>query len=179
MAKKQLKNTPRIEYRINDEIDFYGQVRVVGENANNEVMSIDKARKLAESLDLDLVEINSRVTPPIMKVCNYEKMVYELKKTLKKNRQQAKPPKEIQLSVNIAENDLKTKENQARKFIEDGFKVKVILIMKGRELSRRMENKKTIFKFIADLEDAAAAESLPKDEGTRTIVFLKRKIKQQ
>ena len=179
MAKKQLKNTPRIEYRINDEIDFYGQVRVVGENANNEVMSIDKARKLAESLDLDLVEINSRVTPPIMKVCNYEKMVYELKKTLKKNRQQAKPPKEIQLSVNIAENDLKTKENQARKFIEDGFKVKVILIMKGRELSRRMENKKTIFKFIADLEDAAAAESLPKDEGTRTIVFLKRKTKQQ
>ena len=179
MAKKQLKKPPRIEYRINDEIDFYGQVRVVGENANNEVMSIDKARKLAESLDLDLVEINSRVTPPIMKVCNYEKMVYELKKTLKKNRQQAKPPKEIQLSVNIAENDLKTKENQARKFIEDGFKVKVILIMKGRELSRRMENKKTIFKFIADLEDVAAAESLPKDEGTRTIVFLKRKIKQQ
>ena len=179
MAKKQLKKNPRIEYRINDEIDFYGQVRVVGENANNEVMPIDKARKLAESLDLDLVEINSRVTPPIMKVCNYEKMVYELKKTLKKNRQQAKPPKEIQLSVNIAENDLKTKENQARKFIEDGFKVKVILIMKGRELSRRMENKKTIFKFIADLEDAAAAESLPKDEGTRTIVFLKRKIKQQ
>lgn len=179
MAKKQLNNTPRIEYRINDEIDFYGQVRVVGENANNEVMSIDKARKLAESLDLDLVEINSRVTPPIMKVCNYEKMVYELKKTLKKNRQQAKPPKEIQLSVNIAENDLKTKENQARKFIEDGFKVKVILIMKGRELSRRMENKKTIFKFIADLEDVAAAESLPKDEGTRTIVFLKRKTKQQ
>ena len=179
MAKKQLKNTPRIEYRINDEIDFYGQVRVVGENANNEVMSIDKARKLAESLDLDLVEINSRVTPPIMKVCNYEKMVYELKKTLKKNRQQAKPPKEIQLSVNIADNDLKTKENQARKFIEDGFKVKVILIMKGRELSRRMENKKTIFKFIADLEDVAAAESLPKDEGTRTIVFLKRKTKQQ
>ncbi len=179
MAKKQLKNTPRIEYRINDEIDFYGQVRVVGENANNEVMSIDKARKLAESLDLDLVEINSRVTPPIMKVCNYEKMVYELKKTLKKNKQQAKPPKEIQLSVNIAENDLKTKENQARKFIEDGFKVKVILIMKGRELSRRMENKKTIFKFIADLEDVAAAESLPKDEGTRTIVFLKRKTKQQ
>ena len=179
MAKKQLKNTPRIEYRINDEIDFYGQVRVVGENANNEVMSIDKARKLAESLDLDLVEINSRVTPPIMKVCNYEKMVYELKKALKKNRQQAKPPKEIQLSVNIAENDLKTKENQARKFIEDGFKVKVILIMKGRELSRRMENKKTIFKFIADLEDVAAAESLPKDEGTRTIVFLKRKTKQQ
>lgn len=179
MAKKQLKNTPRIEYRINDEIDFYGQVRVVGENANNEVMSIYKARKLAESLDLDLVEINSRVTPPIMKVCNYEKMVYELKKTLKKNRQQAKPPKEIQLSVNIAENDLKTKENQARKFIEDGFKVKVILIMKGRELSRRMENKKTIFKFIADLEDVAAAESLPKDEGTRTIVFLKRKTKQQ
>lgn len=51
--------------------------------------------------------------------------------------------------------------------------------MKGRELSRRMENKKTIFKFIADLEDVAAAESLPKDEGTRTIVFLKRKTKQQ
>ena len=134
---------------------------------------------LAESLDLDIVEINPRTTPPIMRICNYEKMVYELKKSLKKNKQQAKPPKEIQLSVNIADNDLKTKENKARQFLEEGFKVKVILSMRGRELARRDENKKSILRFIVDLEEVAVAESQPKDEGNRTIVILKRKAKPQ
>ena len=106
-------------------------------------------------------------------------MVYELKKSLKKNKQQAKPPKEIQLSVNIADNDLKTKENKARQFLEEGFKVKVILSMRGRELARRDENKKSILRFIVDLEEVAVAESQPKDEGNRTIVILKRKAKPQ
>lgn len=179
MAKKQQNNKPRIEYRINDEIDFYGSVRVIGEDIESSVIPMKDARVLAESLDLDIVEINPRTTPPIMRICNYEKMVYELKKSLKKNKQQTKPPKEIQLSVNIADNDLKTKENKARQFLEEGFKVKVILSMRGRELARRDENKKSILRFIVDLEEVAVAESQPKDEGNRTIVILKRKAKPQ
>ena len=179
MAKKQQNNKPRIEDRINDEIDFYGSVRVIGEDIESSVIPMKDARALAESLDLDIVEINPRTTPPIMRICNYEKMVYELKKSLKKNKQQAKPPKEIQLSVNIADNDLKTKENKARQFLEEGFKVKVILSMRGRELARRDENKKSILRFIVDLEEVAVAESQPKDEGNRTIVILKRKAKPQ
>ena len=85
MAKKQQNNKPRIEYRINDEIDFYGSVRVIGEDIESSVIPMKDARVLAESLDLDIVEINPRTTPPIMRMCNYEKMVYELKKSLKKN----------------------------------------------------------------------------------------------
>ena len=104
-----------------------------------------------------------------------DKMLYELKKSAKKNKQQAKPLKEIQLSVNIAKHDLETKANNARKFIEDGSRVRVILTMKGRELSRREENKKSILEFIVLLEDVATPEAAPRDEGNKTTVILKKK----
>ena len=102
-------------------------------------------------------------------------MVYELKKTAKKNKQASKPLKEIQLSVNIAKHDLETKANNARKFIEDGSRVRVILSMKGREMSRREENKKSILEFVVLLEDVAVPEAAPRDEGNKTVVILKRK----
>jgi translation initiation factor IF-3 len=110
-----------------------------------------------------------------MRVASYEKMIYELKKNAKKNKQTAKPLKEIQLSVNISEHDLQTKANNAKKFIENGNKVKVTLTMKGRELSRRDENKKSILEFIVMLEDVAIPESQLRDDGNKTIVVLKKK----
>ena len=85
------------------------------------------------------------------------------------------PLKEIQLSVNITEHDLQTKANNAKKFIENGNKVKVTLTMKGRELSRREENKRSILEFIVMLEDVAVPESQPRDDGNKTIVILKKK----
>ena len=98
------------------------------------------------------------------------------KKNAKKQQHNNKPLKEIQLSVSIAENDMKTKANNARKFLLGGSKVKVILKMKGREKIRREENKKSIYEFITMLEDIASPESLPKDEGdNKTIVILKKK----
>jgi translation initiation factor IF-3 len=102
-------------------------------------------------------------------------MLYELKKSEKKNKQATKPLKEIQLSFNIAKHDLETKANNARKFIEDGSRVRVTLSMKGRELSRREENKKSILEFIVLLEDVAVPEATPRDEGNKTVVTLKRK----
>ena len=101
--------------------------------------------------------------------------MYELKKNAKKNKQNTKPLKEIQLSVNIAKHDLETKANSARKFIEDGSRVRVILSMKGREVSRREENKKSILEFIVLLEDVAVPEMTPRDEGNKTVVILKKK----
>jgi translation initiation factor IF-3 len=83
--------------------------------------------------------------------------------------------KEIQLSVNIAKHDLETKANNARKFIEDGCRVRVTLTMKGRELSRKEENKKSILEFIVMLEDVAIPESMLRDEGNKTFVILKKK----
>jgi translation initiation factor IF-3 len=136
---------------------------------------MSEARKIAEDMELDLVEIQGKSDVPIVKVCNYEKMLYELKKAAKKNKQQVKPLKEIQLSVNIAKHDLETKANNAKKFIEDGSRVRVTLAMKGRELSRREDNKKSILEFIVMMDDVAVPESTPKDEGNKTVVILKKR----
>ena len=102
-------------------------------------------------------------------------MLYEIKKNAKKNRQVVKPMKDIQLSVNIAKHDLETKANNARKFINDGSRVRVVLTMKGRELSRREENKKSILEFIVMLEDVAVPEAPLRDDGNKTTVILKRR----
>jgi translation initiation factor IF-3 len=172
---KQKKNDFSSKFRVNDEIRFNGNVRIVGNEVESRIVSMQEARKIANNMELDLVEIQGNIETPIIKICNYEKMVYELKKTAKKNKQASKPLKEIQLSVNIAKHDLETKANNARKFIEDGSRVRVILSMKGREMSRREENKKSILEFVVLLEDVAVPEAAPRDEGNKTVVILKRK----
>jgi translation initiation factor IF-3 len=174
MAKTK-KNDFSSKFRVNDEIRVGGNVRIVGEGIESKVATMSEARKIAEDMELDLVEIQGKSDVPIVRVCNYEKMLYELKKAAKKNKQQVKPLKEIQLSVNIAKHDLETKANNAKKFIEDGSRVRVTLAMKGRELSRREDNKKSILEFIVMMDDVAVPESTPKDEGNKTVVILKKK----
>ena len=174
MAKAK-KNDFSSKFRVNDEIRVGGNVRIVGEGIESKVVSMSEARKIAEDMELDLVEIQGKSDVPIVRVCNYEKMLYELKKAAKKNKQQVKPLKEIQLSVNIAKHDLETKANNAKKFIEDGSRVRVTLAMKGRELSRREDNKKSILEFIVMMDDVATPESTPKDEGNKTVVILKKR----
>ena len=174
MAKAK-KNDFSSKFRVNDEIRIGGNVRIVGEGIESNVVTMSEARKIAEDMELDLVEIQGKSDVPIVRVCNYEKMLYELKKAAKKNKQQVKPLKEIQLSVNIAKHDLETKANNAKKFIEDGSRVRVTLAMKGRELSRRESNKKSILEFIIMMDDVAIPESAPKDEGNKTVVILKKR----
>ena len=174
MAKVK-KNDFSSKFRINDEIRFSGNVRIVGEGIESKVVTMSEARKIADDMELDLVEIQGKLDTPIIRICNYEKMLYELKKAAKKNKQQTKPLKEIQLSVNIAKHDLETKANNAKKFIEDGSRVRVTLSMKGRELSRREDNKKSILEFIVMMDDVAIPESAPKDEGNKTVVILKKR----
>lgn len=163
------------EFRVNDELRGSYDVRIIGDGIESKVVSLDEAKKIASGMEMDLIEINRRAQPPIMRIAQYDKFIYKLKKDAKKNKHNAKPLKEIQLSVNISEHDLKTKANNARKFIEDGSKVKVTLSMKGRELTRREENKKSILEFIVMLEEVATPESMLRDEGNKTIVILKKK----
>lgn len=174
MAKGN-NNDFSLKYRVNDEIRFNGDVRIIGEGIESEIVPMSKARSIANDMELDLVEIQSRADIPIIKICNYEKMLYEFKKNAKKSKQNVKPLKEIQLSVNIAKHDLETKTNIARKFIEDGCKVKVTLSMKGRELLRREDNKKSILEFVVMMEDVAVPESPLKDDGNKTMIILKKK----
>ena len=172
---KQKKDDFSSKFRVNDEIRFNGNVRIVGNDIESKIVPMQEARKIAESMDLDLVEIQGKIETPIIRICNYEKMIYEMKKNAKKNKQTIKPMKDIQLSVNIAKHDLETKANNARKFIEEGSRVRVILTMKGREMSRHDENKKSILEFIVLLEDVAVPEAAPRDEGNKTVVILKKK----
>jgi len=163
------------QFRINDELYGNYDVRIVGEGIESKVVPLSEAKKMASDMELDLIEINRNAPTPIMRIASYEKMLYEMKKAAKKNKQAAKPLKEIQLSVSISEHDLQTKANNARKFIENGNKVKVTLTMKGREMMRKEENKRSILEFIVMLEDIATPESQLREEGNKTTVILKKK----
>lgn len=164
------------KYNVNDAINCKCDVRIVGESIESRIVSLNDAKKIADDMGMDLVEIGNNNNTPILRICHFDKFIYNQKKNEKKNHNNTSNQiKEIQLSVNIAKNDLNTKANHARKFIEQGKKVKVVLTMKGRELTRREENKRSIFEFITLLEDVSVPESMPKDEGNRTIVILKKK----
>lgn len=171
---KSKNNFQRPMFRINDEIRW-DKVRIVGEGIESKVLSLNEAKTIAKTMNLDLIEINHNLEIPIVKVANYDKFLYDLKKSAKKNKQHIKPMKEIQLSVSIASHDIETKVNQAKKFIKDGSKVKVTLTMRGRELARRDENKKSLLEFITLLDDVAVPENMPKDEGNKTVVILKKR----
>lgn len=172
---KTLKNE-KISFRVNEEIVGFQTVRIVGEGVESKVLTFKEAIKIANSMEKDLIEINPKSNPPIIRVDNYDKFVYNMKKALKKKEaNKPKPCKEIQLTVNIASNDLATKAKKAIEFVEDGSRVKVVLRMKGRELSRREESKRSIYQFLDMISEDAVPESMPKDEGNNTIVYVKRK----
>lgn len=176
MAKLQKKSQNVINFNVNDEI-VHEKVRIVGENIESRVLPIEDARDIAKKLEMDLIEINSVANPPIVRVGVYEKFLYEMKKNAKKNKQQSSQVKEIMLSVNISKHDLETKVNRAKEFISKGDKVRVTLTMKGRELTRREENKKSLLEFIVMMDDVAIPEGKLMDNGNRTIVILKKKNK--
>ena len=171
---KNKNNFQKPMFRINDEIRA-DRVRIVGDGIESCLLTLNEAKKIAKEKNLDLIEINHNLEIPIVKVANYDKFIYDLKKNAKKNKQHTKSLKEIQLSVNIASHDIETKVKQAKRFIEDGSKVKVTLTMRGRELVRRDENKKSLLEFITLLDGIAVPENMPKDEGNKTVVILKKR----
>lgn len=174
MAKQNKKEQQ--SFRINEDIRIpnFKDVRLIGEGESR-VMTMKQARDLAEEMELDLIEVNSKIDVPLVRIDSYGKFLYELKKKQKAQKQQTTQLKEIQLSVNIAKHDLDTKANQAKRFLEEGHKVKVVLSMRGRELSRREESKRSLLEFLVSLEEEARIESAPRDEGNRTIAILSAK----
>lgn len=175
MGFKKKANNVR-EYRINDELDYAknAKVRIVGNNVESKVVTFEDAVNIAESLELDLIEIQNNGKEPILRIQSYEKFLYEQKKHNKKQKPTSQL-KEIPLSVNIADHDLATKVAQAKRFIADGDKVKLVLSMRGRELSRREYSKESFRKFIEMMSDVAVLEAAPKDEGNKSFAILKKK----
>ncbi len=179
------KNNVIVEPRINKEIVGHNEVRLIyrefkdrpSENDFNKIVSWKEAISLSQKMRLDLIEINSKTTPIIVRLEDYSKYLYDLKKQIKQKNKNNVSLKEIQLTANISMHDLQIKINKAKDFIENGNKVKVVLTLKGRELSRREESKKSFYQFIDILMDTGLAsfDSVPRDEEKKSIVIFKKK----
>ncbi|MDX9847399.1 MAG: translation initiation factor IF-3 [Tenuifilaceae bacterium] len=150
-------------------------VRVVGENIDNAgVMSIEEARKLASDLDLDLVLISDKADPPVCRVIDFQKFLYQQKKKQKEIRANALKVvvKEIRFGPNTDEHDYNFKLKHAEKFLADGAKVKAYVFFKGRTILFKEKGEILLLKFAQDLEEVGKVDQLPKLEGKRMIMFI-------
>jgi translation initiation factor IF-3 len=179
---KNFQKKETLSFRVNDEIRCY-DARViykehndaVSENDFNKIMKVSDARHIAETLGLDLIEINANTNPPILKIYDYKKYLWEMKQIEKKKKKNVIDVKEIQLSVNISPHDMETKAKHAKEFIAKGHKVRVVLTMRGRELTRRDESSKSFYEFLEMMGDDISYDSAPKNEGNKLITILKKK----
>ena len=165
------------ELMINEQIRDK-EVRVIGEEGQQlGVMPPKEAMKLAKEANVDLVKIAPSANPPVCKLVNYGKYRYELARKEKeaKKKQKTIEIKEVRLSPNIDVNDLNTKNNAARKFIEKGNKVKVTLRFRGREMAHIDSSKHILEEFAEKLSDIAVVEKAPKLEGRSMMMFLTEK----
>lgn len=155
------------------------EVRVVGDNVDSDVYSIDKALAIAESLGLDLVEISPKADPPVCKVVDYKKFLYEQKKKQKeiKNKAQKVVIKEIRFGPNTDEHDYNFKLKHAEKFLEEGAKVKAYVFFKGRTIVFKDRGEILLLKLAQALEEIGVVEQMPKMEGKRMIMFIAPKKK--
>lgn len=154
------------------------EVRVIGADGEQVgVMSSKEALALAREADLDLIKIAPTAKPPVCKIADYGKYRYELARKEKeaKKKQKVIEIKEVRLSPNIDENDLNTKMNNARKFLEKGNKVKVTLRFRGREMAHMSKTKYILDDFAEKLADIAAVDKPAKVEGRSIVLFLSAK----
>ena len=140
-------------------------------------MSSKEAQRIADSKGLDLVKISPTAVPPVCKIMDYNKFMYEKAKKEKeaKKKQKTVEVKEIRLSPNIEANDLNTKMNSARKFLAKGNKVKVTLRFRGREMAHMNSSKHILDDIAKELEDVAVVEKAPKVEGRSVSMVLAEK----
>ena len=144
------------------------EVRLIGADGEQlGIVSGKEAQRLAEEAGLDLVKIAPTAKPPVCKIIDYGKYRYEQARKEKeaKKKQKTIELKEIRLSPNIDTNDLNTKINSAKKFIEKGNKVKVTLRFRGREMAHMNQSKYILDDFAEALADVAVVEKAPKVEG--------------
>ncbi len=149
-------------------------VRLVVEGEESVIMSAREARVIAEEKGLDLVEISPNANPPVCKIIDYKKFLYEQKKKQKeiKSKTAKVVVKEIRLGPHTDDHDFNFKLKHAIKFLEDGAKVKVDVFFKGRNIIYKDQGEIQLLKFAQELEEVAKVEQLPKLEGKRMIMML-------
>lgn len=159
---------PEPEHRINERIRVL-QVRLVGDNVTVGVYSTQDALKIAQEQELDLVEISPTADPPVCKVIDYKKFLYEKKKKEKEMKANSKQSevKEIRFTPGTDDHDFNFKAKHAENFLKDGNKVKAYVQFKGRAIMFQDRGQLLLLKFAERLAEAGVLESMPKLEGKR------------
>ena len=174
-----MKNdTLKGQHRVNEQIRCR-EVRVVGEGIEPKVYPIFQALKMAQEREMDLVEISPNAQPPVCRIIDYSKFIYQLKK--KQKEQKAKQVKinvkEIRFGPQTDDHDYNFKLRHAKNFLEDGDKVKAYVFFKGRSILFKEQGEVLLLRFANDLEDYAKVEQLPVLEGKRMTIQLSPKKK--
>ena len=162
------------ELNINDEIRA-PKVRLVGDNIPEPgIYPISAAMKLADEMELDLVEITAKADPPVCKILDYQKYLYQQKKKAKEMKQNATKIviKEIRFGPNTDEHDFQFKLKHAMEFLQEGAKVKSSVFFKGRSIVYADQGEKLLLRFAVELEEYGRAEQMPKLEGKRMIMMI-------
>lgn len=151
------------------------RVRLVGENIPEQgIYPISEALKLAESLELDLVEVTGKADPPVCKIMDYQKFVYQQKKKAKEIKANTSKVviKEIRFGPNTDEHDFQFKLKHAKEFLTEGSKVKSYVFFRGRSILFSEQGEKLLLRFAVELEEYGKAEQMPKLEGKRMIMMI-------
>ena len=166
-------NKQKFQYRINEAIRVK-EVRLVGDNVEQGVYTIQQALRIANDQELDLVEISPNVNPPVCRVVDYQKFIFQLKK--KQKEQKAKSVKvvvkEIRFGPQTDDHDYNFKLKHAKGFLSEGAKVKAYVFFRGRSILFKDQGEVLLLRFANDLEDYGRVESMPVLEGKRMTIML-------
>lgn len=152
---------------------------MVGENVEQGIYSIGDALRLAQEQELDLVEISPKAEPPVCRIVDYKKFLYEKKRKEKEIKSKATKTviKEIRFTANTDDHDIEFKTKHAQKFLEEGAKVKAYVHFKGRAIVFKERGELLLLQFAESLKEFGDLEQMPKLEGKRMIIFIAPKKK--
>ena len=163
----------KFQYRVNGQIRAR-EVRIVGDDVESVVMPTSKALQMAEQKGLDLVEISPNAQPPVCRMIDYSKFLYQQKKRQKelKAKQVKVEVKEIRFGPQTDEHDYNFKLKHAKEFLSDGDKVKAYVFFRGRSILFKEQGEVLLLRFANDLEEYGKVEQMPVLEGKRMIIFI-------
>lgn len=176
---KQPPQKKEDKHRINHNIRGVREVRVVGDNVENKVYTIEQALKLADDMELDLVEISPNAEPPVCKIVDYQKFLYQLKKREKeiKAKQVKIEVKEIRFGPQTDDHDYNFKLRHAEEFIKDGNKVRAYVFFRGRSILFKEQGEILLLRLANDLAEIAKVDSMPVMDRKKMIIMLSPKSK--
>ena len=160
--------------RINEKIKGLKEVRLVGENVEQGVYSYEEAIRIADQLELDLVEISPNGIPPVCRIVDYQKFLYQIKKREKDAKAKTAKVvlKEIRFGPQTDDHDYNFKLKHAQGFLKEGCKVKAYVFFKGRSILFKEQGEVLLLRFATDLEEYAKVDQLPQLEGKRMIIMM-------